>query len=605
MYSLSSYGPPRRWPGRDSTGSYSTRDAHPGVERRPMRPLGTSWIFWSARAMLVYAVVGTLGCDGIVLSGSTNQTHERPVPPEGELIGTPLDESPPAPTTRLPRLTHLQWANTVRDLFGLHDAASHTEPFRSDPVLGGALFSNQSASYEVDELLWGSYQRAASDVARRVTEDEAISSRILPPVTHDAEARARTFVETFGRRAHRRPLSLEEVDEYMAVFTAGRALNGDVEPFHAGIRLVIEAMLQSPSFVYRIESSSEPVGDAIPLGPYEIAQRLSYALWDSMPDEELFEAAAAGALDGPEDVAAQARRMLDDPRAADVLQSFHEQLFDVRKFSSIYPSEARFPDVPPNLGEHALEESKLFIRKTVVEEPGNYADLLLSTTSYVNGSLAAIYGLSGEYGDAFVPTALERSERPGLFTRIGFLGSHATSVDPDPIHRGIFLAERVACVRVSAPPDDIPPLPAAGGRTNRETVEELTETPGTVCAACHATIINPYGFPFEGYDAVGAIRTIDNGFPVVTHASPLIGGASTPVADAVDMLEKLAASGEVHECYSRHWLEFVYGRRSVQTDRALVTKLGARSLEGSPVRELLVGLVTAQAFLNRSVEELP
>src|SRR5690606_5368514 len=133
------------------------------------------------------------------------------------------------------------------------------------------------------------------------------------------------------------------------------------------------------------------------------------------------------------------------------------------------------------------------------------------------------------FGSDFQQVELNGDQRAGILTQVGFLASHATSVMPDPIHRGVFVAKRLSCLTISAPPDAVPPLPEPGDKTNREAVEEHTEAEGTSCRNCHGVVINPFGFPFESYDAIGAFRTEDNGKPVNTAAAPLIDGEPTPV----------------------------------------------------------------------------
>jgi hypothetical protein len=148
----------------------------------------------------------------------------------------------------------------------------------------------------------------------------------------------------------------------------------------------------------------------------------------------------------------------------------------------------------------------------------------------------------------------------------------------------------------------VPPLPDADGRTNRETVTEHTEQPGSQCASCHSTKINPLGFPFENYDAVGAYRTKDNGFDVDASASPLVDGKPTQVANAVELAEVLADSPSVHQCYAQHWVEYAFGRKQVPEDEKLVSDLGARSQSGDSLKDVLVALVTSKSYLNRNTE---
>jgi hypothetical protein len=153
----------------------------------------------------------------------------------------------------------------------------------------------------------------------------------------------------------------------------------------------------------------------------------------------------------------------------------------------------------------------------------------------------------------------------------------------------------------------IPALPEnVEGQTNREAIEALTEVPGSNCAGCHATLINPYGFPFEHYDAVGAYRTQDNGFDVLASSEPIIDGGSTPVANALELVDMLAASPSVHECYLKHWVEYAHGRSIEDLDEPLIERLGALSIaDDVSVKDLLVELVVSQPFLTRATEELP
>ncbi len=549
------------------------------------------------RPLLLATLVLVLGaCKGFV-----GDTPDRPGGGDDVLEGVVL----PAPQTRVPRLTHAQWESTVRDLLHLEGETGLAPSLRLDSLPGDAVFDNRGDALEVDEVLWGNYQRAASELADRVTADPALLARLLPPGASEDEAGAEMLVRELGMRAHRRPLEPTEVEEYMTLYRRGAGLYGSLDAFRSGVRLVIEALLQSPHFLYRVELSDTRVEGIVPLDDYEIASRLSYALWGSMPDEELFAAAAAGMLRDPAGVEVQARRMLDDPRAEQTIVGFHRQLFDVGTFTSIAPSSAAFPEASPQLADYATQEHDLFVREIVFGREGTYRDLLTSTATFANDELARIYGLSGSFGEELVPVTLDASQRRGVFTQVGFLASNATTTDPDPIHRGVFLAERIACIAINAPPLDTPPVAPVAGRTNRQTIEDHTQQPGSICAGCHAQIINPFGFPFESYDALGAWRTEDRGFPVDTTASPPIDGAPTPVRDATELADALADSQWAHECYVQHWIEYALGRDAASEDAALVAELSERSRAGElAVREMVVAIVTSRAFLTRNVREV-
>lgn len=549
-----------------------------------------------------YSGVGDFGKDGGGQSGGDAGDSDGDPDGEGPDLG-PAAEMP-APTTRFFRLTHQQWENTVQDLFGLPEPTGLSAEFRADPFVGGFLFDNNAMSLEVDQALWQGYQRAAVDVAELVVTDPALVAELAPD-TGDEATRAAEFIRSFGLRAYRRPLSDAEVAELQALFEGGKTLYEDTTGFEAGMRLVLEAVLQSPWFLYRAELSQDVDGDIIRLDSYEVASRLSYFLWGSMPDEELLDLAAADQLGDPAVVEEQTRRMLESPKAEAVVERFHHQLLEVEKFTRTAPSPAFYPDAPEDLGELAVQEHDLFMRHTVFDQDGSWRDLLTSTETFVNDDLARIYGVEGSFGDEFTRVDLPASERRGIFTQVGFLVANATSVNPDPIHRGAYLARTIACHTIAAPPDNVPPVPAPEeNATNRETVVAHTEAPGTECMGCHKPLINPFGFPFESYDSTGAFRTVDNGQTVDASSTVILGSGSVEVKDALDLAEAMAGDEQVHQCYLEHWMEFAMGRPYEEMDAPLVERLSTESLDDTSVKELLVELTKSRPFLTRSTEEM-
>ncbi len=551
------------------------------------------------RHVAALAVLLMSGCTGLISEpgedvGGPGSGGSSNLPPGATTKGI-------APSTRLARLTHAQWQNTVRDLFHLTDL-SGIATFTSDPKTAGYIFENNAEALSVDDALWQEYRVAANAVIDLVMQDQQVLSKILPPAGGDDSARARSFIEQFGQRAYRRPLTEQEIKDHLELFQNAPPLFSGAAAFDAGVRLVIQAMLQSPHFLYRIELSTDVKGDLIPLSPWELASRLSYTLWSTMPDDELFAAAGNGQLAKPEQIEAQARRMLDDPRAESTVVAFHTTMLDVDKYATKTPNTNQHPDVPATLLQSAEQETELFIKDVFTGDRG-YKQLLTSNQTFVNADLAEIYGLSGSYDSQFELATLDANRRAGIFTQVGFLAVNATSADPDPIHRGAFLAKRIACIPIAAPPINIPPLPPANGKTNRETVASHTEVEG--CVHCHGTMINPYGFPFENYDLFGRWRDSDNGQPIDSTSSPPIDGQPTPVVDAVDLIGKLAESESVHECYAKHWVEYGFGRNKKDEDAELIETLGALSREGGSVKDVIAKLVTNRAFVNRSVKELP
>lgn len=548
----------------------------------------------SGGAALLLTLGGSTGCNGILGAASGDEAGA-----DGSLQ---IDQ--PASSSRFRRLTHEEWSNTVHDLFGI-DATELSSAFRDDPRASGFLFDNNAAALEVDQALASAYQRVAAEIAEELTSDAAALDALVPAVGATDAARVRAFIEGFGQRVHRRPLTTEQVERYLDLYEAGLAAFDDLPGFAGGVRLLLEGFLQSPFFLYRIEVSEKEQNGVIPLDGWERAQRLSYFFWATMPDEELFAAAESGGLDSADGVAAQARRLLADERAGAVVERFYTQLFEVNRYERIQPSADFFPDVSSGLAEAAAEETRRYVRYVMFEEQGGIADLLTSNVTFVNADLAPIYGLEGSFNAQFSQVELDPGQRSGILTQVGFLASHATSVNPDPIHRGVFVAKRLNCLNIAAPPDAVPPLPAPGDKTNREMVEEHTEADGTSCKNCHATVINPFGFPFESYDAVGAYRTEDNGKPVDPATSAPVGGEYVSVAGATDLAAVMATSSAVHECFAKHLVEFAQGRPSARADEVIVSRLGSESLAGVDFKEMMVRLAVADSFLNRAAEEMP
>jgi hypothetical protein len=504
-------------------------------------------------------------------------------------------------TSSFPRLSHWQWENTVQDLLGLPEPPGLAPGFDPDPPLG--RFDNNLTRLRMTPGLWQDYQRAAEVMAARVTADPAALDRVLPAdLPADGSARTRAFIEQFGARALRRPLAAAEVDRYQALFDAApRHYQADMDPWVAGVRITIEAMLQSPHFVYRAELGAQPEDGAdgeIKLSAYQVASRLSYALWNTMPDDELMAAAAEGSLDTEEGVRAQALRMQDDPRTRASLAHFHRQVFALHEYADQSKHLALFPEWRPELGALMAEEAELFLAALVFERDGTIGDIFTSTLTYVNAELAAIYGLEGDFGSELVPAELDSGTRAGFLTRLGFLTRNATLTEPDPIHRGVFVNLNILCRPIAAVPslpDDLIPV----GKTNRERINSITG-PGTCGQRCHATIINPIGFGLEHYDAIGRHRTEDRGYPVNAADTYVFAeGRSITFEDGVELSHELARAPEAHACYVSNLLEYLYGGEH-GADPGVVRELTRLSVEdGASIRELMGALASSRAFRYR------
>ncbi|MEM1417736.1 MAG: DUF1592 domain-containing protein, partial [Myxococcota bacterium] len=412
---------------------------------------------------------------------------------------------------------------------------------------------------------------------------------------------ASTLVATLGERAFRRPLEAAAQARYEAFLEASAIVEGS---FAQGAAQLVAAMLQSPRFLHRIEASQTPDGSGdVPLDGWEVASRLSYLLWNSMPDDALFEAARTGALGTAAEVEAQVDRMLAAPAAGDVLLDFHAQWLDTDAWGELVRAEP----LPDGLEASLREQNRRFIAAETLGG-GGLRELLTSSQTYVDANLAAHYDEGLEAPElGFAAVALDPTRYAGFLTQPGFLAHFSDFAEPSSIRRGVFVHRRVLCTELDVPPGDadleVPPATEARV-TNRERVEAHTAAEG--CQRCHAQI-NPAGFAFENFDAVGRWRDEDNGSPVDATASVPFRGAEDLEADGpVAMAHALAERPEAHRCYATWWFRYANGRDASRDEACLVDALGEASRrEGVGALGLLERLAKSRALRYRAGEETP
>jgi hypothetical protein len=506
-----------------------------------------------------------------------------------------------APKTSLVRLTHTQYDNTINELLGLSDQPSAS--FTPDPSFGG--FDNDAEKMAVAGRLGRDYRRAAELLATRVITTPAARATVLP-CTATTDACAQQFISVFGRRAFRRPLTSAEEAAYFTLFKKGPMLvDGAPDGFLAGVSLTLEAMLQSPDFLYRVEvdleSGSTPRTNQ--LTQYEIASKLSYLLWNTMPDTALMDAADRGALSTPDELRAQATRMLEDPRAEQTVDDFHAQWLDLARYGTINRDTAIFPNFSAPLPSMMEEETARFVRSVILTDKAPFSSLYTANHTFVNAELARVYGMTGTFGTGFQRVLLDASQRKGLLTQPGLLASHSYSRTDSPIHRGVFVVRRVIGTLQADPPPGIDfTLPPLEG-TVRTTRDQVTlKTSARDCAGCHTSINGP-GFAFGRYDALGQWRTQENGIDVDTTGEVILGGARRPFTDALGMIDLIAASQEARRNYARNW--FRYASQRVETDDDTCELDGLSTglaVSDRPARELLVDLALLPSFRLRPTE---
>ncbi len=517
--------------------------------------------------------------------GSDSGLDPMDAPPGVEGIGW---------STRYPRLSHVQWENTVRDLLSLGALPGKASSFALDPDSRFDTFNVRTVSAN----LWLDYQRAAEEVAKDVAQSP---SKLAKVVSAAAQDDARAFVTELGTRAFRRPLSEQEIEGHVALFEQAEELFASGDAFANGAELVIRALLQSPHFLYRVETSTAAKDKKVWLNGYEIASRLSYGLWNTMPSAELFAAAKTGELATAEGVIEWTQTMLKDPRAKQPLVGFHEQLFNVASYGTIAKSEKLFPTFTAELAPVLREEARRFFEEIVVTRGASVASLLTTPVTFVNATTAPLYGLRGNYGDALTKVELDPTQRAGVLTQLGFLSKYGSQTQSDPILRGVHISLDVLCSALPAPPNDIPPLPALEEeQTNRQRVDLLTNQ--QPCAACHETYINPLGFAFESYDAIGQWRDLDNGQPVDTSATYTLDGEKLSFDGPVELSNLLAQSPSVHRCYSQNFLEYVLGRKPAAEESEVLDKIAAASVQTDSVAGLLAGITSLETFRARPEE---
>jgi hypothetical protein len=488
----------------------------------------------------------------------------------------------------LRRLTRREYVNTLRDLLGEGvppAPAFPREPFTETGFAVPAPVSALDAQLLMD---------AAEKLAAAALRDPAPP---VPCTTADA-ACARRFIETFGKRAYRRPLAAEEIADLEGLYAKGRALGFD---FLGGVGLVLQAMLQAPGFLYVGTPGSErPAreGPLVKLTPHQTASRLSYFLWGSMPDGALFSAADAGKLAAPAEVLAQARRMLGErARARDTVRDFHLQWLRLEGLADVQKDRKTYPTWTAKLAAAMTDEVAAMAEHAALDGDGRLGTLLGATYSFVNADLARMYGV-GASGSALVRTPLPPGQRKGVLTSLGFLSASSGADGSHPVSRGQVVYRQILCGELPAQPAEVPePPPPAPDLSTRARFAGHAENP---CAGCHK-LFDDLGFAFEHYDGIGRYRTTDGGKPVdAAGRAPLPGGGHIVFENALELVDRLAAAADVRACLARQWLRYALGRREEAADaRSLEAVLRALGPDAG-VLDPMLAIVQSKSFLYRA-----
>jgi len=509
------------------------------------------------------------------------------------------------PTPRVARLSRQQWSNAVRDLLKLSDISDIESNVSGDALIG---FDDEAEGLFVTEQLRSQLFDASEKLADKVTGDATALAALVPAnAPTDTAGRAKAFITSFGQRAFRRPITDAELTTHLGLFNQGPTLYPGVDAFKAGASLVIQAMLQSPYFLYRTELGTAAAGaNRVALNDWEVGAKLALAITNTIPDDTLLAAAAAGQLHDAAGVAKQVNRLLDGTTGVTGISNFNLQVYRLGAYDGITRSAADFPEFTTNTPA-AMKTEVLQFLSWVFRNQHGIKDFYTTPVGFVNSLLAPLYGVTGNYSSdpsMLTKVDLDPTQRSGLLTEAGFLSSYiSVGNEPDIIHRGVFIAERLLCKQLPPPdPKAIGTMISnAPGLTNRERVE-MTTGKGTCGQACHATLFNPLGYAFENYDAIGKYRTTDQGKPVNAADSYTLDGNLESFSNGIELSKLLAEAKETHACYVQNMLSYLHGQEvdpNAEATAATVDYYARRSRAGMSLRDLEFAIVTSDDFLNR------
>jgi hypothetical protein len=566
------------------------------------------------------------GCRGAVSDpgGSTANDPSRPQIDDSDRFvcapGTAPSVSP------LRRLSATEYRNTIRSVLaarmgdGAADAVVGSLGTALDRVPQDSTGDYRRLDQVVTQTHVDRFYDVAVSIGAEVTREASRLEALMGACATDADtandgACLDAFVRDFGELALRRPLSTEELAFYRDV----AYIDGDtVVP--VGVAELVTVFLSAPEFLYHTELGAEPVagsGDLFALSAFELASRLSYHFWQSAPDGELRALAADGSLLDPAIYEAQVERMFDDPRTrASIDQFFSEwlRLEDLAPLDGLASNpqfRAFAPGVTPSreLRAEMIEDTLDLTRHYALDTDGAFADLMTSDLSFARGeALASIYGVQPWNGDPASPVRFT-DPRPGILTRAAMLTTG--SVQSHPILRGVFVRRRVLCDSLPNPPADLGDLPELDpAMSARERAEALTEGEGSSCLACHR-VINPIGFAFENYDAIGRYRSEEivydmEGTELARHA---IDASSIPRVTSTDdrgstgateLASYIVESGKAEKCFVRHYFRYAFGRpEHLSADGCTLEALRTRIAEGGSLRTMLRDVALEPAFQTR------
>lgn len=418
------------------------------------------------------------------------------------------------------------------------------------------------------------------------------------PAEHNSEC-PRIVVGNLMERAYRRPVTADELNSKLALVALAQKEGDTAEE---GVRLALEAVLASPAFLFKVEA--DPKGAAAAeirvLNDFELASRLSYFLWASMPDDQLFLAARQQKLRQPAVLEAQVRRMLADPKSRNLVDNWAAQWLQLRNLGRTKPDPLRFPTVDDELLDAMRRETSLFV-EAVFREDRSLLDLIDAPFTYVNGPLAKHYGIPGVSGEEFQRVNLDGVQRSGLLTQAAILTVSSYPTRTSPPVRGKWVMENLLGTPPPPPPPDVPVLDESktiSAATMRERMEQHRKDPS--CSPCHM-VMDPIGFGLESYDAVGAWRTHEGKARIDTSGALPDGKSFNGAKDLKEILK--GQSDKFIRNVTEKLLTYALGRGLERHDEPTVQQIATRvSANGYRFSTLVMEIVKSKPFQMRSVE---
>ena len=554
----------------------------------------------AAAAWLSWAVLGTVGCtasiggeDGPLSLGTGGDVTAGGASSSAGAGGNSAALGGPGRVV-LHRLNRAEYDNTVRDLLETQQHLS--ENFPPDDTAYG--FDNVASALSMTDVTLGYYIETARKLATEALSAERRARLLSCDLATGKEACVSSTLTAFLPRAWRRPLLAGDVERLVTLYSANKADGAsDDEAFSR----VFQAVLLAPEFLFRVERNSGVAG-VRPLAGFELASRLSYFVWSSMPDAELTDAAQAGTLADAVGLRSQVARLLADGKAAALGERFGSQWLTLRSLDNVHPDATTYPGFDESLRSAMRAETMRFFADIAAGQRPLGA-LITTSSGYVNDRLAQHYGMApvGSTEPVFMPLPAQRG---GLLTQASILTVLAHPQESAPVLRGKWILSQLLCRDIPPPPPDVPQEPAPqAGMSRRERL--AAHRVDAVCKSCHE-LMDPPGLALEQYDGVGAYRTLDNGAPI-DPSGQLSGGAA--FAGPAELAQIIAKDPALPRCVAQHLLTYGLGR-APRVDSGLDTAtLDAVTQSfndsGQLFPKLVEAIVSSDPFRSREDEAAP